>query len=100
MNLIHKDLNQLDKICITTTNAKFFYIVVNIQAFLILETYTKKTNETKKHNIVINLIIRPCQVINRPFVGHILCLQQKKIGNIQIKSSYGPTCTPSSSTNP
>lgn len=47
MNLIHKDLNQLDKICITTTNANFFYIVVNIQAFLILETYTKKNKRNK-----------------------------------------------------
>lgn len=78
MNLIHKEFNQLDKICITTTNANFIYIVVNIQAFLILETYTKKTNETKMHNIVINLIISPFQVINRPYVDHILCLQQKK----------------------
>lgn len=77
MNLIHKDLNQLDKICITTTNANFFYIVVNIQAFLILETYTKKTNETKMHNIVINLIISPFQEINRPYVDHILCLRQE-----------------------
>lgn len=49
MNLIHKELNQLDKICITTTNANFFYIVVNIQAFLILETYTKKKNKRNKN---------------------------------------------------
>lgn len=47
MNLIHKEFNQLDKICITTTNANFIYIVVNIQAFLILETYTKKNKRNK-----------------------------------------------------